>query len=84
MSQVFIAEISSPPLQASNHSHHDFLHHSPNHENLYRLFHGNGKAAKLRATPFESILAEEKGAHDPVNSDLDIQWRHAPMICGNL
>ena len=46
--QFFIAEISSPPLQASNHSHHDFLHHSPNHENLYRLFHNNGRSEERR------------------------------------
>ena len=81
---IFVAEIFSLSLQASKHSHHDFLHHRPNHENLYRLFHGNGKAAKLRSTPFESILAEAKGVHNQINSDLDIERRHARIICGNL
>jgi hypothetical protein len=29
--------------------------------------------------PHEASLAEYKGAHDRINSNLDIQWRHAPI-----
>jgi hypothetical protein len=27
--------------------------------------------------PQEASLAKDKGAHERINSDLDIQWRHA-------
>lgn len=40
------------PLQASDVSHHDFLHLCQYHENLYLdISHGPGRAAKLGAMP---------------------------------